>query len=53
MGVCVCVLGEKFVVLSRVVREGREGLTAKGIFVSRFKGGDIINHAETLKKGIL
>lgn len=51
--VCVGVgVGVEFAVLCRVVREGREHLTANG-FVSRSKGGDGINHAETWGKSIL
>lgn len=38
---------EEFAVLNRVVREGREALAAKELSVSRSKGGDEVNHAET------
>lgn len=39
--------GEEFAVFSRVFREGREAHTAKELFVSRSKGGDKINHAQS------
>lgn len=46
MNACVC-WGEEFAVFSSVFREGKEACTAKELFVSRSKGGDKINHAES------
>lgn len=44
--VCLCVLQERFAVLSRVVREGRKGLITKGICV-QIERGEGINLLET------